>query len=73
MSREDVKKIIDEYGGNSWRDDDITGLSYVYFEQSASRAALGNPVVLRFNSNNTLHDIGSRQKLGDEIAINCNK
>jgi len=73
MSREDVKKIIDEYGGNSWTDDDITGVTNVYFEQSAPRAALGNPVVLGFNSDNTLRGIGSRQKLGDEVAINCNK
>ena len=73
MSREDVKKIIDEYDGNSWRDDDITGMSYVYFNESAPRIALGNPVVLGFNSDNTLQGIGSRHKLADEVAINCNK
>ncbi len=72
MSKEDIKTIIDEYGSNSWRDNDITGLTYVYFEQSAPRDALGNPVVLEFNSNNTLRGAGSRHYLGDEVAINCN-
>ncbi len=73
MSREDVKRIIDEYGDNSWLDNAITGLTYVYFEQPAPSAALGNPVVLEFNSDNTLQGIGSRHKLADEVEIKCSK
>jgi hypothetical protein len=72
MLKDEVKRNLDKYGTYSWRDHYVlAGWSYVYFDRFIPRIILGNPVVLRFDSTNKLLAVGSREKVGDEIQINC--
>ena len=73
MLKEEVKRVIDKYGSYSWKDDNVIGLSYAYFDQFVPMNTLGSPIVLRFDSDNRLIAIGSRYKVGDELQISCNK
>jgi hypothetical protein len=74
MQKDDVKSVLAEYGNYSWQDDyALTEWAYVYFDKFWIRTALGNPIVLRFDIANKLMAISSREKVGDEIQIDCVK
>jgi len=74
MKKEEVKNTFAKYGNYSWNDDYVLPeLTHVYFTEFWTRAALGHPIILTFDNNNKLIAISSREKLGDEVEINCTK
>ena len=72
--KDEVKRTLVKYSTYTWQDDYVlTGWAYIYFDRFDLRIALGNPIVLRFDNEDKLIDAGSREKVGDEIQIDCKK
>jgi hypothetical protein len=74
MQKDEVKNVFAEYGSYSWNDDYVLPeLTHVYFDEFLTRDVLGHPIILTFDNNNKLIAISSREKLGDEIQIDCTR